>query len=316
MNRQQTAILALGRALKAARYHFVAPTPLTCGRYLARPRRDRASPLVEAFGWNRPFADHELDAPYRHLLQEADLLEPTASGEMRSRIRFSSIGELLLAHSGFPTVEPDAIFLGPDTYRFASAIGWLADSERGFAPRTIIDVGTGSGAGGLHAQSVFRCAGDILLTDINPEALAFAEVNAVLNRSNARTHRSDVLGSVDTEADLIISNPPYLIDPARRAYRHGGGDWGCALAVRILDEALGHLSKKGHLLLYTGSPVVAGTDKFFEAVQPLLQARSTRFGYREVDPDVFGEELQNAPYDQADRIATVVLHVKGADVIR
>jgi hypothetical protein len=30
-----------------------------------------------------------------------------------------------------------------------------------------------------------------------------------------------------------------------------------------------------------------------------------RFTYEELDPDVFGEELENAPYDQADRIAVV-----------
>jgi hypothetical protein len=30
-----------------------------------------------------------------------------------------------------------------------------------------------------------------------------------------------------------------------------------------------------------------------------------RFTYEEIDPDVFGEELEYSPYDRADRIAVV-----------
>lgn len=315
MNHQQLALLSIGRALKDGGYSFVAPTPLTCGRVLSRARREGANPLIEVFGWNRPFKAGTLGEPYEGLLERAGLCG-MANGERRSLVRFSTIGPLLFVHSGFPTDQQDAIFFGPDTYRFARAIKSLSEFDPHFSPQTIIDIGTGSGAGGLCAGSVFPNAARILLTDINPAALQFAQVNALLNDIPAETRHSDVLAQFEGQADLILSNPPYLVDASRRAYRHGGGDWGCLLAVRIVSEALDHLSNTGRLLLYTGTPVVEGADKFLEMVRPLLERRVTAYRYEELDPDVFGEELEKAPYDRADRIATVALHVKGADITR
>ena len=127
---------------------------------------------------------------------------------------------------------------------------------------------------------------------------------------------SDVLSAWEGTADLIIANPPYLVDPALRAYRHGGGDWGASLSLRILEEGLSRLSRAGHLLLYTGSAIVDGQDKFLQAALPILQNGTLEYRYRELDPDVFGEELDKWPYDRADRIATVLLHVKGSDLKR
>ena len=43
----------------------------------------------------------------------------------------------------------------------------------------------------------------------------------------------DVLNGIDRPADIVIANPPYLVDAARRVYRHGGGEYGSALSVRI-----------------------------------------------------------------------------------
>ncbi len=314
MNKQQTAILALGNSLRADGYSFVAPTPATSARYLARARRHDAAPLVEVFGWNRPFEAHQLSGARQQLLEDADLLEVTAEGQMRSRIRFSSINGMLFAHSGYPTLQPDAVFFGPDTYRFARAIRWLSDSYPDFTPQTIVDVGTGSGAGGIYAGRLFPSLSNIVLSDVNAKALQFAEVNSVLNGCIAQLLQSDVLKGMEASADFVISNPPYLIDAAQRAYRHGGGDWGGALAGRIVEEALEQLTDRGHLLLYTGAAIVAGVDTFLEIVRQILQQRVKRFRYEETDPDVFGEELECAPYDKADRIATVVLHVTAADI--
>ncbi len=316
MNPQQTALLALGKALQADGYCFVAPTPLTYAGYLDRARREDARPLVEAFGWNRPFSAQELDPHYLSLLHRAGLVETAGPGRLRSTVRFSTLDGLVFAHSGYPTDHEGSIFFGPDTYRFAQAIKRMAQSDPEFSPHTIIDVGAGTGAGGMYAATEFPAVGEVILADINPLALEFCAVNAALNDLPVQTCLSDVLSGVAAQADLIISNPPYLIDPGKRAYRHGGGDWGCALAVRIVEAALDKLTQTGRLLLYTGSPIVGGVDKFLEAVEPVLTARLKAYAYEETDPDVFGEELKNPPYDQADRIATVVLHVSAANLLR
>jgi methylase of polypeptide subunit release factors len=307
MDGLQTALLQLGRRLRAADYHFITPTPETHRRVLARPHRSDNASFTDVFGWNRPFAPSRLPDDVLALLRAAEGTAPDKDGMTRSTVRFSTLGEQLFAHSGFPTDKPDSIFFGPDTYRFVRAIAAVAREDRDFAPETIVDVGAGSGAGGLCCATLYPRA-TVILSDINRAAMRFAEVNAVLNGiPGARTLESNVLAAVDGPLDLVVANPPYLVDPGRRAYRHGGGDWGCDLALRIVDQALSRLGPRGKLLLYTGTPVVRGTDKFFESVRSLLERHAASYRYEEIDPDVFGEELANAPYDRADRIAVAML---------
>ena len=77
-----------------------------------------------------------------------------------------------------------------------------------------------------------------------------------------------------------------------------------------MREGIPHLTESGRLLLYTGSPIVGGVDQFLAAVTPILDASPVTFDYDEVDPDVFGEELERSAYDNVDRIAAVFLNIK------
>ena len=104
---------------------------------------------------------------------------------------------------------------------------------------TLVDVGTGSGVGGIFAARLLGKAVKLVLADINHKALAFSLVNAALNGlPSTKAVDSDVLGGIDGDADIIIANPPYLVDDDRRLYRHGGGELGIDLAVRIAEESL------------------------------------------------------------------------------
>ena len=107
-----------------------------------------------------------------------------------------------------------------------------------------------------------------------------------------------------------MSNPPYLNDALQRAYRHGGGDFGASLSLRILEATLPRLAPDGSLILYTGAAIVSGRDLFREAALPRLAEGGFAWTYEEVDPDVFGEELETEAYRAADRIAAVVLNVR------
>ena len=149
---------------------------------------------------------------------------------------------------------------------------------------------------------------EILLTDINRKALVFSAVNAAINDvACAKVLYSDILDELEGEADLIVANPPYLVDEERRLYRHGGGDLGVTVAARIVAEGLARLTPGGRLILYTGTPVIAGADPFFDSIEPLLKLYCSQFRYEEVDPDVFGEELEKPCYANVDRIAVVTL---------
>jgi release factor glutamine methyltransferase len=303
------ALLHLGRHLKERGYRFVTVTPETHRRVNERATLSASDGgWRDAFGWNRPFAPNLLPDGLLSALLDADLLFGDGPW-LRARVRFSSLGDKLYAHSAYPTLEKDAVFFGPDTYRFCAFVKRSVarvESESKSECQCVVDVGCGSGAGGLSLAGRAR---DIILSDISARALAFAEVNAELAGVRVTLRQSDVLQDIERSPDLVIANPPYLRDPLARSYRDGGGQYGEALAVRITKEALLRLSPRGRLLLYSGSAIVGGRDTLLAALEPTLAAAPATFTYEELDPDVFGEELELPHYAGVDRLAAVGLEL-------
>lgn len=304
---RDAALFALLQKLAAHQYAFTTPTPLTHARVVARPDRRLARSLTDIFGWSLPFAESAIDAELLALMRTADVLRSDA-GLYRSAIRVSSLDGALFIHSAYPTLAADSVFFGPDTYRFARFVAANLGSMAAQSHRRCIDIGCGSGAGGI-ATARHLPGSDWLLADINPEALRLAAINARHADVAAETVLSDVLASTEGGFDLIISNPPYLADPQQRAYRHGGDGLGRELSLRIVAEACERLNRGGRLLLYTGVAIVDNRDPFLAELHRLLDARPLQWTYSEIDPDVFGEELEQPAYAGADRIAAVGLVV-------
>jgi SAM-dependent methyltransferase len=310
MDPAAAALVALGHELRGREYRFTTVTPATHGRINSRPRR-APDPLHRIFGWSQPFEPCEIAVELLDLLAAAGELEKN-NGPLRSKVRFSTLSDQIYVHSAFPTEAPDSVFFGPDTYRFSRALRHAISDINSGGALTVIDIGCGSGAGGLFATAALQghARPDLILTDINPKALSYARVNAAINGiDNVRTVLSNVFDNINEGGDLIIANPPYLFDAGGRLYRHGGGNLGFELSLRIVQQGLNRLYPGGRFFVYTGTPVIDGTDCFLEAVKPLLAVRNLAFSYEEIDPDVFGDELDRAPYDCADRIAVVGLTV-------
>lgn len=287
------ARVALLQELRGRGYQFVTPTPATHARILQRP----AGPidLREIFGWNRPFGDADLDPPLRRLLEACDALE-RADGAWRSKLRVSTLGDLYFLHSAFPTSDKDAVFFGPDSYRFANFLRRDLPRRPGLR---IADMGAGAGVGGLVAAKL--CPGArVTLIDVNAAALELARANALANGLAVELRQQSDLG--DISAEVIVANPPYLMDDVSRTYRDGGGAHGEGLSLAWAREAAGRLPAQGEMLLYTGVAIVDGRDPLHAA---LAQLEGVELTYREVDPDVFGEELVKPAYRCVDRIAVV-----------
>jgi methylase of polypeptide subunit release factors len=311
MDPRDEALVALGNDLRRNGYRFVTITPASHRRVNARPANAEGVGLADAFGWSRPFRSDVLPAPLVALLETSHELEH-CGGLLRSRVRFSTLGEQIFVHSAFPTDDHDAVFFGPDTYRFTRLIRQSLAGLPTVSPFRIIDIGCGSGVGGLHAAALMpgRPGVECVLADISPKALRFSRINAVLNGMPAtEITASDVLGGIAGTANLIVSNPPYLVDPLARLYRHGGGALGFELSLRIVRESIARLAPGGRLVLYTGTAVIDGTDAFHQALTNAPIERRHSLTYEEIDPDVFGEELERSPYDRADRIAAVAIIV-------
>jgi methylase of polypeptide subunit release factors len=306
------ALIALGQALKSAGYRFTTVTPLTHQRVNARHHEAAGTSLHDVFGWSRPFAREAVAPGLLALMREAGVLVEEGN-RLRATVRASTLGEQLVFHSAYPTIADNAVFFGPDTYRFVAAIERSLPALA-LPPARVADIGCGAGPAAIAIARRYPDA-DVLALDINEAALALTRVNAALAGAGGVTARhSDLLDDVSGDFDLIVSNPPYLLDPKKRAYRHGGGKRGAGLSLAIVQAALTRLRPGGALLLYTGVAIGGQRDEFLAEIAPLLDRHCSSWRYEELDPDVFGEEVGTPGYEDIDRIAAVWLHATRGSV--
>ncbi|MCK2035014.1 methyltransferase [Microbacterium sp. SSW1-49] len=193
------------------------------------------------------------------------------------RLRVAGLVGLGLARADAATVTPTAL-LRPQSFVDTDGVGewWIAsDLDEvaldgalppdhvlgvGGASRTLaeivvpieveraLDLGTGCG---IQALLVARRAGTVVATDISARALAYAEINTLLNGvSNIEFRLGSMFEPVAGEAfDLIVSNPPFVITPRgddvpEYEYRDGGlvGD---ALVEQFVRTAPSYLTEGG-----------------------------------------------------------------------
>ena len=308
-------MLELLQELAMQGYRFTTVTPATHERFLSR-HHQAGTTLRDIFGWNLPFKMDALSPLFRSLMIEADLVQASRDF-LKSNIRISSLDKDLFLHTPFPTTESNAVFFGPDTYRFARfirqtlqhIISTRSSEFNAIAPLRVLDIGCGSGAGGVVAMRSFDGPVDLVLNDINPLAIAYARTNTAAAAINAGFLQGDVFTAIKGKFDLIISNPPYIKDNAGRTYRDGGARLGLDISIRIVQHAINHLAPGGCLLLYTGVAMTCRSDPLMSELVPLLVEANCHWSYEEIDPDIFGEELEQPAYAQASRIAAVGLVV-------
>ena len=302
-------LLRLGLELKASGYTFTTVTPATHARVNSRVENAWARNTADVFGWSRPFREGVLPPALFEAARAAGVLAPHGEGWI-SRVRAATLYGQLFLHSAWPTLASDAVFFGPDTYRFANAIREFLAGD--VCVRRAVDIGCGAGPGAV-VVALERPQADVFAVDINDLALRYSAVNAHLAGARHLSARhSDLLGDMHGEFDLIVANPPYLLDAQQRSYRHGGGSSGEGLSLAIAGLASTRLASGGTMLLYTGTAIRNGTDGFRAAIAPLLDAAAMEWHYQELDPDVFSEELAEPAYADADRIAAVLLTVRKA----
>jgi len=311
------ALAALGASLLARDYRFITVTPATHKRVNRRPENAWARDLRGALGWSRPFGDGVLPADIERLLDEAGLIEPCPKlGEApgggqarRALVRASTIGDHLYFHSAWPTSDDDSVFFGPDTYRYAAALKRSLASPMMHRPvRRAVDIGCGAGPGAI--ELALQCPdATVYGADINDDALALAGINARINgAARLAPCRSNLLDGVDGGFDVVMSNPPYILDQAELPYRHGGGEHGAQISIDIVRTGLERLHPGGSLMLYTGVAIVDGADRFLDAIRAQLERDCQAWSYEELDPDIFGGQLGCEGYENVERIAAVWLH--------
>lgn len=164
------------------------------------PRLDAELLLCEATGWDRA-----------HLAANPDAeIAPAAArrfGEtVRRRLRREPVA-YILGHRGFRhidlAVDPRVLIPRPETEL-------LVELALELRPRTVLDVGTGSGAIALAVADELPGA-EVVATDTSPAALEVARANAErLGLAERVQFFEGTLAPEPAEFDLVLANLPYV----------------------------------------------------------------------------------------------------------
>jgi methylase of polypeptide subunit release factors len=299
---RREALLQLLSLLRASDYSFITPTPATHARVVARESRKYAGSVRDVLGWSLPFAPDLLPRELLDVLLKAGAVLQKDDGLLAATIRVSSVRGALFVHSAYPTTGRDSVFLGPDSYRFADLI--IARMKPLGPDARILDYGAGAGVGGIVAASASPGA-KLSLADINPKALFLASINAEFAGLDYETKEASRPLDLEGEYDLIVTHPPFMMDRDGRAYRDGGGLFGGQLSLDWTVESMARLRPGGQLILHTGVSIVDGEDVLLNALRKRVPAAGWRLDYHELDPDIFGDELEHRAYAEVERIAAV-----------
>lgn len=295
------ALVDLLEALGRKNYQFVTPLNATYRIVRGRPRKQVAQDVRDVLGWSLPFRPGSIDREIEALLDRAGCLADTDGG-VKATVRVSTVWSRRFLHSAYPADDEDAVFLGPDSYRFAEFLR-VELAQSGLRDTRIVDVGAGAGVGGVLAAS-FVEAPRVILNDVNPTALRLAAINAAHAGIPLETSLGSGLTQLDGPFDLVISNPPFIARGGK-TYNQGGGDLGTGLSLQWARQAFPRLSPGGRLLMYTGAPIVAGEDALRSSLEAAAREQGLHLSYRELDPDIFGSELRRPVYADVERIAAV-----------
>ncbi len=168
----------------------------------------------------------------------------TVGDEVVPRVRMLPVGPLLITGDGYAQGDDPADYVAvyTPTSRVCDSLTPRPRVERA------LDVGTGSG---VHALLAAGHAGHVVATDVNQRALAFTELNAVLNGvTNVECRHGSLFEPVAGETfDLITCNAPYVVSPESRwAYRDSGFE-ADDFSARVVRDAAAHLTDGGYATL-------------------------------------------------------------------
>jgi len=106
------------------------------------------------------------------------------------------------------SVRPGVLIPRPETEEL---VDWVIKDHQNSEPLSILDVGTGSGCIPITIKSQLK-RHQVFGVDISKDALETAKHNAKRNNVEVNFIKADILSmnKLPIEADVIISNPPYV----------------------------------------------------------------------------------------------------------
>ena len=190
--------------------------------------------LFEAFlGWDKThFLLHRDDT-----INQSDLLRFHWAAEDLKHYRPI---QHIIGHTHFCglriDVSPEVLIPRPETEEIVTRLLQTPD----FAPATVLDLCTGSGCIAIALKHHFPTA-EVTAIDLSPAALAVAQKNARQNNADIDFKQIDLLdpkqlSSLTNSYDLIISNPPYVMERERATMQRNVLEYDPSIALFVPDS--------------------------------------------------------------------------------
>jgi methylase of polypeptide subunit release factors len=198
--------------------------------------------LIRLFLLGVPVARERLDdlvgAELRGRLAQSGLLVDEGDA-VRGAARIVPHDELLIA-SDHSSAEEHADHV-PGVHRPSVALAHMTVRASG---ERALDLCTGNG---IQAILLAAHAKNVVATDVNARALAYAAFNVALNGAgNVETRLGSFFEPVDGEQfDLVVANPPYVVSPESAFLFRDGGLRGDAVSEHVVRRAPESLAPGG-----------------------------------------------------------------------
>jgi release factor glutamine methyltransferase len=242
--------------------------------------------LEQVTGWAKEYARMQPDAELSPTM--AEYIDLHLKDLLRWRPVQYVLGEAWFMNMRFK-VDERVLIPRPETEEL---VEWVTSSVKDeklgkIGQRRILDIGTGSGCIPIALKANLPEA-SIWSLDASEGALALARENARIMSADVHFLHLDVLKDDSLpaipEADIIVSNPPYVLEDDRADMRRNVIDWEphMALFVEGSDPLLFYhrIADLGLLKLSEGGQVfVEIQETMSDAVVSLFRAR----GYREIE---------------------------------
>ena len=208
-------------------------------------------------------------APDEGELMDAGVVETTHRGQLRLRLRFVPSGNLLIVADPLDRTIADFTYIGGDSLNLAERLRQENPSRRF---KHALDLCCGTGVQGL---TVAQFADEVTGTDINPRAVAYANLNVDLHHMSERVHFSvgDLAQGLEGPYDLVVANPPFVFMTAEegKTNRDGyGGELGLEIVERILADLNRLLGPDGEARLISNSPIIKGESSLKTLTERVL----------------------------------------------
>lgn len=195
-------------------------------------------------------------------------------------------------------LNADTLIPRPETAELVQLVSEMAhESAWDEQPRTICDIGTGSGCIAIALKKALP-DWNVTACDISENALSMAHTNAQANQAEITTLRWDVLGkeipAFEQPFSIIVSNPPYICNEEKISMESNVLDYEPHRALFVPDDdpllfyrRIAELTKEG-LLTHGGLLGFEVNERFAKETADLM--KNADFIEIIIRKDIYGKE--------------------------